>query len=247
MSRIEALLGGKVLIDQGGAGLRATIEPVLLAASVAAEPGEVVLEAGAGVGTAALCLLARCPDVRVVGVEREADQAMAAEANAARNGWGARFVAIAGDIADRATARAAASLGPFQHAMANPPWFAAGTRPEDAARRVAKHAPDEGSVAPWVAFLARRIAPRGTLTLVLPPALLPEALTAFARSGLGAPLLFPLWPRQGEAAKRLILAGRKGARGGCRILPGLVLHWEDGRYTDAAESALRHGEAVTLA
>lgn len=247
MSRVEALLGGRVSIDQGGAGLRATIEPVLLAAAVAAEAGEAVLEAGTGVGTAALCLLARCPGARVVGVEREASQAAAAEANAARNGWEGRFASIAGDIADRATARAAAAMGPFQHAMANPPWFAAGTRPKDAARRLAKHAAHENSVAPWVAFLARRLAPRGTLTLILPPALVPEALAAFDRSGVGAPLLFPLWPRQAEPAKRLILAGRKGARGGCQILPGLVLHRADGGFTDAAEAVLRHGGALTLA
>lgn len=243
----DTLLGGRVAIDQRAAGLRATIDPVLLAAAVNAAPGAAVLEAGTGIGTASLCLLARCHEVRAVGVERDAAQAAAAAANAARNGWAGRFAAIAGDIGDRATARAVASHGPFAHAMANPPWFSGGTRPAGKARREARHMADEAALGPWIAFLARRLAPRGTLTLILPPALLPGALAGFGTSGIGEPRLFPLWPRQGEAARRVILAGCKGARGTCGILPGLVLHRADGRFTDRAEAVLRHGEALTLA
>lgn len=239
-----SLLGGRVLLDQSAAGLAATIEPVLLAAAVPARQGQAVLEAGAGVGTASLCLLARVAGARAVGVERDAAQAEAALANAALNGWGGRFGVIAGDIAARDTARAAASLGPFAHAMANPPWFTEGSLPDAPARRAAKHADGAAQLGPWVSFLARRVVQGGTVTVALTPAHLPDALAAFAASGIGSATLLPLWPLAGQPAKRLLLAGRKGGRGPCRILPGLVLHHAGGRFTDAAEAVLRHAAAL---
>lgn len=234
------LLGGRVRLDQDTAGLAATIDPVLLAAAVPAGPGDAVLEAGTGVGTASLCLLARVPGLRAVGVERDAAQAEAARANAALNGWAERLDIIAGDVTTREAARAAAALGPFAHAMANPPWFAEGSLPAALPRRAAKHVEDAASLAPWVAFLTRRVAQGGTVTLALTPAHLPEALAAFAASRVGSATLLPLWPRAGQAAKRLLLTGRKGGRGPCRMLAGLVLHRVDGRFTEEAEAVLRH-------
>lgn len=245
MSRHDALLGGRVLLDQAGAGLRATIEPVLLAAAVGATAGESVLEAGTGIGTAALCLLARVPGVRVVGVERDPVQAARAVANAALNGWQDRFAALAADVTAPGSVAEVSALGPFAHAMANPPWFERGTEPGSAPRREAKHG--GGALAAWIGFLAACLARRGTLTLVLPPALLPSALDGFDASGVGAPAILPLWPRAGASARRLILSGRKGGRTPCRILPGLVLHEADGRFTGGAEAVLRHGEALPLA
>jgi tRNA1(Val) A37 N6-methylase TrmN6 len=247
VSGADALLGGRVQLRQDQAGLRATIDPVLLAAAVPARVGEAVLEAGLGIGTASLCLLARVTGVRAVGLEQDATQAEAAAANAALNGWGDRFVAIAGEIGDRAAARAAAAHGPFAHAMANPPWFSGGTAPGDAARRAAKHAAGAPPLSAWVAFLARRVCPRGSVTVILPAAQLPEAFSAFAQAGIGSLAAFPLWPRHAEPARRVIVAGRKGGRAPCRILAGLVLHRADGRFTDEAEAILRHGEALTIA
>ena len=52
----NAFLGGRVQLLQPRRGYRAGVDPVLLAAAVAARPGEAVLELGCGVGTALLCL-----------------------------------------------------------------------------------------------------------------------------------------------------------------------------------------------
>ncbi len=64
--------------------------------------------------------------------------------------------------------------------------------------------------------------------------------------------IFPLWPhaggasRQSEPAKRIILQVKCGARAPLAILPGLVLHEQDGRYTREADAVLRDGAALTL-
>ena len=58
--------------------------------------------------------------------------------------------------------------------------------------------------------------------------------------------LFPLFPKEGEPALRVILQARKGSRAGLKLLRGLVMHEADGRYTAKAEAVLRHGEALEL-
>ncbi|MBL8665136.1 MAG: hypothetical protein JNM29_20040, partial [Candidatus Odyssella sp.] len=56
--------------------------------------------------------------------------------------------------------------------------------------------------------------------------------------------ILPLWPKAGKPAKRFILRARKGVRTGATLLPGLVLHEGDGKYTAAAEAVLRDGAAL---
>jgi tRNA1(Val) A37 N6-methylase TrmN6 len=41
-----------------------------------------------------------------------------------------------------------------------------------------------------------------------------------------------------------LLRARKGARGPAKILPGLVLHEADGRFTPAAEAILRDAAQI---
>ena len=57
------LLGGRVRYAQLGAGFRSGIEPVLLAATIPARCGQVVIEGGSGVGAGLLCLHARVPGI----------------------------------------------------------------------------------------------------------------------------------------------------------------------------------------
>jgi tRNA1(Val) A37 N6-methylase TrmN6 len=71
-----------------------------------------------------------------------------------------------------------------------------------------------------------------------------EALAALPERGLCA---FPLWPKQGVAAKRAILQARKGSRAPFCLLPGLILHQTDGSWTSEADAVLRRGGALALA
>ncbi|MCS6855579.1 MAG: methyltransferase [Elioraea sp.] len=219
---------------------------MLLAAAVPAEAGEAVLEAGLGTGAAALALLARVPGCRVVGIERDPELVEIARRNAALNAVEDRLAIVCGDLAERTTHRAVASLGPFQRAMANPPFFRGGTASPDPLRRAAAHESPQAPLALWVSVLARRLQQRGTLTLIVPPERLVEALIACADAGVGSHTLFPLWPRAGRPARRLIIHGVKGGRAPLRLTAGLVLH-EGERFTAEAEAVLRDAGAISLA
>ncbi|MCB8879969.1 methyltransferase domain-containing protein [Acidisoma cellulosilytica] len=237
------LLGGRIRYTQPKDGYRTGIEPVFLAASVPARPGERVLEAGTGAGAGLLCLERRIGGLHGIGLEIEPAMAALAAANFAANGYSG-LAALCADVAASPLPRLLGAE-PFDHILSNPPWHdASGTHPADGLRERAKMAED-GLLERWIARLAPRLKPRGTITLILPSRMIPEALAALGAGGCGSPVLFPLWPRPAREAKMLLVQATKGGRAECRMLPGLILH--DGpAYTLAAHAILRDAAALDL-
>jgi tRNA1Val (adenine37-N6)-methyltransferase len=231
------LLGGRVRYAQSRRGFRSGIEPVLLAAAVPAKPGQRVLEGGSGAGAALLCLAARVA-VRGIGIERDAASVALARRNAADNDR-SELSFIEGDVT-------ASVDGEFDHAFANPPYhLASGTPSPDPSRELAKRG-DEGMLAVWASALARSLGQRGTLTFILASAALPAGIAAFAAAGCAPSAMLPLWPKEGRAAKLVLLRGVKGGVSPFRVLPGLVLHAPDGGFTPAAEAILRDSRALPM-
>jgi tRNA1Val (adenine37-N6)-methyltransferase len=233
------LLGGRVHYAQPRQGFRSGIEPVLLAASVPARPGESVLEGGTGAGATLLCLAARIPGLQATGIERDASLVSLARQNAAANLWsGLSFM--------EADMAALPDTGTFDHGCANPPYHpAAGTPSPDSARDTAKRGRSD-VLQVWAAALATRLRRHGTLTFILPATLLPACAEAFASAGCPATAMLPLWKQSGYPAKLVLLRGVKGGRTPFRVLPGLVLHDGSGGFTQEAEAILRLGGALPL-
>jgi tRNA1Val (adenine37-N6)-methyltransferase len=233
------LLAGRVLYTQPAHGFRSGIEPVLLAASVPAQPGDRVLESGTGAGAALLCLAARVPGVQAVGVEIDHSLAALAAANANANGF-TKIEIIAGAIEDVLPSRQ------FDHAMANPPYHApGGTSSPIAERETAKRVSGD-LIQTWIDRMSRSLRHRGSLTLILPAGMVPPYLSAMAEYGCPSTALFPLWPKSGRPAKLVLLRGLKNARMPMRVMPGLVLHQPDGSFTDTAQAILNGNAALML-
>ena len=233
----DRLLGGRVRLRQPADGLRAGLDAVMLAAAVPARTGERVLELGTGSGPAALCLLARVPGSSVVAVERDGGLAELAAGNLALNGWSDRGMVRQADIAERAALR---DLPMADHGMANPPYWEEGQASPDARRAAAMHEAEAVPLLRWTKALSRGVRHGGTAVLILPASRLLDGLGALRDGGFGSLAVLPLWPRAGEAARRVLLFGRMGGRGPDRLLPGLVLH--HGRdWTVEAQAILRDG------
>ncbi|MFD2233413.1 tRNA1(Val) (adenine(37)-N6)-methyltransferase [Phaeospirillum tilakii] len=238
----DRLLGGRVRLRQPADGYRAAIDPVLLAAAVTATPGERVLDLGCGVGAAALCLLARRPDLRVTGLELQPELAELARINAAANDHADRFEVVTGSAL---APPAAIAPGGFAQVITNPPFAlaGAGTVPPDRSKALA-HVEAGFDLAGWIRAAARALAPKGRLWVIHRADRLDALLAAFAGRGLGEVRVLPLWPKAGRPAGRVIVSARKGSRAPFALLPGLVLHRDDGGYSPAAEAVLRDAAAL---
>jgi tRNA1(Val) A37 N6-methylase TrmN6 len=224
----DRFLDGRVIVRQPARGFRAGLDAVMLAASVPARAGDEVLELGAGVGTASLCLAARVTGCLVTGVEIDEGLAQLANENAAANAMDGIVTIVAGDAMSppRALRRA------FDHVFCNPPFHdERGRASPDASRARAL----QGDLKQWLKAGLKRTGPKGTFTAILRADRLNEALAALPATGIA---ILPLWPKRDEAAKRIIIQCRPGSRAPLTLLPGLVLH-ENARYMPEADAILR--------
>ncbi len=241
----DSFLGGRLTICQPRDGFRAGLDSVLLAASLTARPGETVFEPGAGVGTVALCAASRLDGVRIIGLELDETACALAQANIAENGLGERVSILAGDIQAPPPAIAAAG---FDQVVLNPPYGSPdeGNRSPHAARARAHAGEAAGpDLDEWLAFSMRRLKPKGRLTLIHRADKLDRILKSLTK-GVGEIVVFPLWPAAGEAAKRVMVTGRKGLQTGAKLSPGLVLHGSDGGPTPALQAITRDGAGLSL-
>jgi tRNA1(Val) A37 N6-methylase TrmN6 len=237
----DALLGGRVRLRQPKTGYRVAIDPVLLAAAVPASLVDTVLDVGCGVGAASLCLAARVPGCRITGIEMQRDLVRLASDNAVLNDVFGRVSVMLGDLL-RPPPRL--EPGSFGQVMANPPYLEAegATAPPEPGKATA-NMEGEADLAAWMRFALTMARPKGCITFIHRADRLEQLLGQLAGRA-GEIVVFPLWPGADKPAKRVIVRARKGVATPTRLLPGLVLHEADGRYTAAADAVLRDGAAL---
>jgi len=241
----DGFLNGRLRILQPEKGYRAGIDAVFLAASLPCAPGDKVLEAGMGTGVAALCLAHRVPDLQITGIEVAARYAMLAEENARRNECGAGIKVIHADIKEalRRDVAHMPAAGSFAHAFANPPYFEDGkSTASPVALKAGAHNFSPEDLELWIKAMHGLLEARGTATVIYRAEALAKLLSLF-EGRFGDITVAPLFPRHGLAATRIIVQGVKGSRAPVQLLPGLVLHGDDGKFTAAAEAVLREGAA----
>jgi tRNA1Val (adenine37-N6)-methyltransferase len=234
----DGFLDGRVRVRQPRSGFRSGLDAVMLAAAVPARDGDKLLELGAGAGVASLCVAARVAGCSIAGVELDGALVALANANASANGLDARVRFVE---ADALKLPRALRTG-FDHVFCNPPFHGGGEASPDAGRSRALH-DQEGDLPRWLAAGVQRTAANGTFTIILRADRLDDALDALPRTGVK---VFPLWPRAGEAAKRVIVQVRIGSRRPLTLLPGMVLHQKAGGYTPEADAVLRGRAALPL-
>ncbi len=246
----DAFLGGRLNLLQSTQGLRAGIDAVLLAAAAPvsdSEPSQ-ILDVGTGCGVVGLSILARASGCKLTGIDVSAELVSLARQNADRNGFAAQARFHVGDVRTIAATTKACGLtaNTFDHVVANPPYFENGTvQNAPAPIKDRANVMAAGELDLWVRFMTHAARANGMLTMVHTPEALPQLLAALD-GRFGALNVFPLFPRTGQPASRIIVQGLKGARTAMSLRPGLILHETDGRFTPRAEQVLRHGCSLAL-
>lgn len=237
------VLDKAVRLLQPEGGFRTSLDSVILAASCPAKPGDRVLDLGCGVGGASFCLRHRIPGVLVQGIDKEGEYIDLARQNIALNPDTGRCEFTVGDI--RAF-RFSAPDQRVEHVLCNPPFLSTGTytqSPDELRAAALGHRDDEIDLKDWIDCAFHNLQPGGSLSVVHRADTVDKIIQEMGRR-YGQIEIFPLWPRQGEAAKRVVVRARKDRRSPAAIHAGLVLHNRDGSYTEGAELVLRAGRAL---
>ena len=229
----NALLGGRVRLRQPAKGYRAGMDAALLAAAVAAEPGQRVIEAGCGAGAVLMQIAARRPDAVLTGLERDPAMVGLARENAVLNGADAQI--IEGDVA---AGFRALDLPPFDWAVSNPPFF------DDPG---ALRAPAEGKRGAWMAddglkswttFLLKSVREGGRIVVIHRADRLADLLGLLGETA-GSFAVRGVHPYADEPAKRVLVQAIKTGKAPLRLLPPLVLHDRSGaKHTEDRKSVV---------
>lgn len=248
MTTADVFLGGRLVLLQPATGFRAGLDAVLLAAAVEAKPGAAmsVLDAGAGVGTAGLCLASRVESARVTLVEMAPALTALARENVQRNRLGDRVRVIETDLRAPAAALAIAGLvdESFDHVIANPPYLDAQRHrlPDDPVAAGA-FGMDCGGLEQWARFIVRMTKPGGGLTMIHRADALYAVLQALD-GRFGHLRIVPIQPRVGAPAHRIVVDCRKGSRAPLQLMPSVILHGDGNGFTPEIDAVLRDGASL---
>ena len=178
-------------------------------------------------------------------MEIDVDMLALARQNALSNDVGDRVTFVYGDAAELP---AQIAQHAFDHVFSNPPYLEqtrADGRGVGNAQHDAAHIENSISLPAWIETMVAMLKPQGRLTLIHRADRL-DALLAEVRRHAGEIVVFPLWPKSGRPAKRVLVSARKGVATPLRVSPGLVLHEPSGGYTEAARAVLENGSALVI-
>lgn len=232
--------GRFALVQPKGRGHRAGMDAMMLAAAVPDGFSGQLADLGAGAGAAGLAVASRCPEARIVLVERSAEMANYARRSLDldRNAHlTERISVVEADVTLTGARRRAAGLadGTFDFALMNPPFNDAGHRePGDALKREA-HLMDPEALAGWVRTASAIVRPRGGFAAILRPEAIGAIVSACA-GRFGALEIKPIQPRDDAVAIRIVVRGVRGSRARLTLLPPLALHDAGDRFGEIADA-----------
>ncbi len=235
---LDDFLGGKVQAWQPAEGFRAGTDTVILAASIAAKPGDRVLELGTGSGVGLLCLGARIENLELFGVDIIESNASRAQRNLAQ-------AKLKGSAlhANIFASQHEMLKGQYDHVFMNPPFYkpSAHTKPQDNSRSSAHILSEE--LEAWVQAAIRRVRPQGFMTMIFPTEGLPQILKAIPDNN--AIRTRPIAARADRSPKRLLIQVQTQRKAPFALLPALILNDQRGENSVLSEAIARDMAAIS--
>ena len=242
---LDAFLGGKIFLYQPVDGYRANTDSILLAGAVEARAGQSILELGCGVGTVLFSLMARIPELKVVGVELQKRYAELATLNAEYNNFKATIlecdlISIPNDFKNMK----------YDYVIFNPPFYdprgsmKLARDDKDISKREQKT-----SLEDWLDVAIKRCAMNGHIVLIHHAERLGQILKRLD-GNIGDIKILPISSFKGKNANRVIVKGKKGSLSPMQLLSPLFMHEicnghkSRASYTYEVESILRDGQPI---
>jgi tRNA1(Val) A37 N6-methylase TrmN6 len=235
------------LVQPKGAGHRAGVDAMMLAAVVPSSFAGRLADFGAGAGAAGLAVASRCKKATVVLVENSAEMAHFASltlehpGNAQLEGRASVLVADV-TLTGRAREKAGLADGSFDYVIMNPPFNAAKDRPTPDALKQKAHVMEDGLFESWIRSAAAVTKPRGGFAIIARPVSLAPILAALS-GRFGSAEVLPVHARATTPAIRIVVRAKRASRGALTLRPPLILHDGPGDGFSARANAINNGKA----
>lgn len=236
----DYLLDKKIKIFQPVDGYRASSDAVLLSAMPENNLKNArILDVGSGTGAISLCLAHRLQNnnVQIYGLELQKELVELSNESAKVNGFDfVRF--YQSDIREKMETPEYKPCS-FDVVISNPP-YSERDMPSPNVSKATAHNHHNFDLNHWLAFCLKSLKPFGKLYLVNRAEALSD-ICSFLQGKAGNITILPIYSKQEQIAKRVIVSAQKDSKAPCRILPSLIMHDTNGKYSEIGDKVLRKG------
>lgn len=235
------ILGGKITLFQPNKGFRVSIDSILLSSTV--KKYKNCMEFGTGSGVILIYLSKKFPNANILGIEKESELVELAKKNLLENNISSNIASvICTDLTNQLFLKEYNNK--IDRIIMNPPYFSS-DRVITSNNVYKASARYETNINQWFDAAFKKLKPKGYLSFVFRSENLDKVLSKLNISW-GEIKIFPLWPKANIKSKLMIIQARKNAKSGVQVLPGLILHNNDGSYTEACNSVLNNKSDIQL-
>lgn len=244
----DAFLRGRVVLKQSATGHRAGSDAVFLAASIPPQFTGRAVDAGSASGAVGLMAAWRAPHATFKLIDIDVRELSIAKENIAANSFGDRVTLCQADLLAPYSVRAAQGLCHHDHdlVLSNPPFLDEGqvrVSPDD--NRARAHVMPEGGLEAWVLASLHMLKSDSIFTMIHRADRLDHILHLM-KGRFGDLVVLPIYPRHDVAATRVLVSGVCNSRAAMRLLPALILHRDDGGFTDEAKAIHAGDQPIIL-
>lgn len=235
----DYLLDRKVKIFQPLNGYRASTDAVILSSVITQiKNNDTILDVGSGTGAVALCLAERFKThpPQITGLEYQSELAELSNLSAKANGFENFLKFLKADITDKKSCPVPCS---FSHVITNPP-YTEHDLPSPNQGKAFAHNGKDFSLAGWIGFCLKMLRPQGYFYMINRAEAITAILTCL-HGKTGEINVIPLYSKPGQTAKRIIITARKDSKAPAVIRSGLIVHEQNGDYTETSRRILREG------
>lgn len=234
----DYLLNQQIKIFQPIDGYRTSSDAVLVSSLPdKIKKDEAILDVGSGTGGISLCLAKRFPDNQIIGLEIQPHLAELSNLSAQANEFN-NLIYYNCDIKSKNLPVKPCS---FKHVISNPP-YSDHDMPSPNKSKALAHNHSDFTLTAWINFCLKMLKPFGYLYFIHRTEAINEFITALHGKAGGIKII-PIYSKQNQNAKRVMLIAQKDSKTPSIILPPFYTHHEDGSYTKAAEQILRLGKS----
>lgn len=236
----DYLLNRRIKIFQPQEGYRAAIDAVFLASMIdtkKVKTGMKILDVGSGTGAVSLCLAYRLKDKKpeIIGLEIQEELQKLSNLSAVSNGFDYLCYELC-DIREKNNDKA----GVFDFVVTNPPYSDHDMPSPNESKKQA-HNMENFDLSKWLSACLKMLKPKGNIALINRTEALNEILMTMHNKA-GNIQILPLYSKEGQSAKRILILAEKGSRAPTKILPPLYTHDKEGNYSKEAEKILRQAQ-----
>jgi tRNA1(Val) A37 N6-methylase TrmN6 len=237
----DYLLDKKIKIFQPQHGYRASTDAVFLSSLLdnrLVHNGDSILDVGSGTGAISLCLASRLKDknVNITGVDIQEELVELSNFSSKSNGFSNFLEYKHIDIRKKTILPS----GTFDFVISNPPYSDHDMPSPNQSKKIA-HNHQDFDLTGWISFCLKMLKPKGHILLINRAEAINEILASIQNKA-GSVQILPMYSKEGQDAKRVVVIAQKTAKGITKILPPFYTHNQDGTYTSKAQSILRLGK-----